>query len=85
MFDASNLFPIEHERSTSPCRFEAPFSRQKKPSFQHLFVAGCDKRLEALRRSLLRGIQRTRYRVHTEHSTRWKFLTRLDLWEVLPG
>src|SRR5438552_6102491 len=81
--DASNLLPIERERLTSPCCFEAPFYRQRKPSFQHPFVAGYDKRLEVLRCSLLCGIQRTRYRVRTRHSTRWKFSCRLDLWEVL--
>src|SRR5206468_11592898 len=82
---ASNLIPSERERSTNPCRFEALFYRQRKPSFQHSFVAGYDKGLEVLRRSLLRGIQRTRYRVHTRQSTRWKLLCRLDLWEFLPG
>src|SRR6266545_1964950 len=83
--DASNLFPIERERSTHPCRLEAPFDRQRKPSFQHSFVAGYDKGLEVLRRSLLRGIQRTRYRAHTRQSTRRKFSRRLDLREILPG
>ena len=75
-------FPLSVSAQQIRCRFEAPFYRQRKPSFQHSFVAGYDKGLEVLRRSLLRGIQRTRYRVHTRHSTHWRFSSRLDLRDV---